>query len=146
MWLHAAAKSQSGVIKEIKSKWPAMNELLQKYEDVFKEPQGLPPRRQHDHKIPIKPGAIPINCRPYKYASEKKIVIENMVQDMLQAGIIRNSSSPYASLVVLVTKNDKSWRMFIDYRALNHITIKDKFPILLIEEFLEELGRIKCVF
>ena len=59
----------------------------------------------------------------------KKEAMEPMVADMLQLGVKHNNSSPYASLVVLVRKNDGSWSMCIDYKALNNITIKNKYPI-----------------
>lgn len=81
-----------------------------------------------------------MNARPYRYAAEQKSVIEQIINEMLKAGIIQHSHSSYASPVVLVKKKDNTWRMCVDYRGLNAITIKDKFPIPLIEELLEEFG------
>jgi len=58
---------------------------------------------------------------------------------MLESRIIQQSSSPFASLIVLVKKKDGSWKLCVNYKALNHLTIKDKFLIPLVEELLEEL-------
>jgi hypothetical protein len=103
--------------------------MLQNYEEIFKEPQGLPPNRQRNHRIVLQAGSSPVNVRPYRYPHYQKNEIESIVTSLLQSGVIRPSMSPYSSPVVLVKKHDGSWRLCVDYHALNHVTVKDKFPI-----------------
>src|ERR1044072_4369422 len=114
--------------------------VLQEFDIVFQDIQGLPPSRRHDHAIHLKEGADIPNLRPYKCPHIQKTEIEKLVGEMLQSGIIRPSISPYSSPIILVKKKDGGWRFCVDYRALNKITIPNKFPIPIIEELLDEIG------
>jgi hypothetical protein len=117
-----------------------LQRIIDKHSKVFEDiPKGLPPTRNHDHEIHLIPGSVPPNIRPYRYPYAQKSEIECMVEEMLEAGIIRPSQSSYSAPVVMVFKKDNSWRMCPDYRELNKITIKDKFHILVIDELLDEL-------
>jgi hypothetical protein len=99
-----------------------------------------PSRSVHDHSIPLVQGSLPPNIRPYRHSFAQKNEIEKMVQELLAVEVIRPSTIPYSSLVIVVLKKEGSWRMCPDFRALNNLTIKDKFPIPIIDDLLDELS------
>ncbi|KAH0714831.1 hypothetical protein KY284_007736 [Solanum tuberosum] len=114
--------------------------LMEQYKCIFDIPTTLPPHKgPYDHRIPLIDNAAPISKRPYRFPRVKKDIIEKLVHEMLDQGVVQHSTSPYASPVVLVGKKDGSWRLCIGYRDLNHLTVKDKFPIPIIEDLLDEL-------
>ncbi|KAL8107546.1 hypothetical protein AgCh_024096 [Apium graveolens] len=113
--------------------------LLNDYRDVFAEPTQLPPPRSQDRYIPLKPNSTPVNAHPYRCPIAHREEIEKITKEILRAGVIRASTSPFASPVLLVRKKDNSWRLVVDYRALNDITVKNKYPIPVIEELLADI-------
>lgn len=117
----------------------ALEAVLDNYADLFETPTDLPPSRSHDHRIILKEGTSLVNLRPYRYHNIQKNEIEKMVDEMLSSGIIRNNTSPFSSPNVMVKKKDGTWRFCVDYREPNNATVKDKFPIPVIEELLDEL-------
>lgn len=75
---------------------PCVQSVLDDFEDVFKEPEGLPPRRAYDHRIPLILGAQPVNIRPYRHKPDHKNEIEAQVKELLRKGIIQKSNNPFA--------------------------------------------------
>lgn len=118
----------------------AIQQVLDQYQEVFAEPIGLPPKRNCDHKIPLLEGTQPVNLRPYRHTPALKDEIERRVTEMLQSRVIQHSNSAFSSPALLVKKKDGTWRLCIDYRHLNAITIKGKYPLPVIDEHLDELS------
>src|SRR3954466_10972100 len=110
---------------------PAIANLLQEYEDVFPAelPPGLPPIRGIERHIDLIPGASLPNRAPYRTNLEETKEIQRQVQELLDKGYIRESLSPCAIPVILVPKKDGTWRMSVDCRAINNITIRYRHPI-----------------
>ena len=119
---------------------PSIQNLVDSHAYLFKDPDSLPPPREFDHHIPLIPGVKPVNIKPYRYSPSQKDEIERQIQKMLTNGIIKPSHSPFASPVLLVKKKDGTWRFCVDYRQLNNITVKDKYPLPVVDELLDELN------
>jgi len=110
---------------------------------VFQEiPKGLPPSRDHEHQIKLILGSTPPNKRSYIYPHQQKGKIEKILQDMLDSGCIQPSRSSFSAPLVMVRRKENSWRMSPDYRDINKITIKYKFPIQNSDELLDELHAV----
>ena len=119
---------------------PYLQRVINKHSKVFEDiPKGLPPIHDFDHVIHLILGSVPPRIRPYRYPYSQRSEIKCMVDEMLEASIVRPSQSSYSAPVVMVRKPDGSWCMCLDYRELNNITIKDKFPIPIIDELLDKL-------
>lgn len=116
-----------------------ISELVQQCKSLFEEPSGVPPKRSMTHSIPLLPGAQPFKLRPYSYTPAQKDEIEQQVAQLLRNHMILNSTSPFASPVLLVKKKTGEWRLCVDFGRLNAYTIKNRFPLPIIEELFEEL-------
>ena len=125
----------------------SMISLLKEFGDVFPNeiPSGLPPIRGIEHQIDFVPGAAKPNRPAYRSNPEETKELQKQVSDLLDKGYIRESLSPCAVPVLLVPKKDGSWRMCVDCRAVNNITIKYRHPIPRLDDMLDELHGA-CMF
>nr|AAX95143.1 retrotransposon protein, putative, Ty3-gypsy sub-class [Oryza sativa Japonica Group]ABA92434.1 retrotransposon protein, putative, Ty3-gypsy subclass [Oryza sativa Japonica Group] len=114
--------------------------IVREYPDVFPDDlPGMPPKRDIEFRIDLVPGTTPIHKRPYRMAANELAEVKRQVDDLLQKGYIRPSSSPWGAPVIFVEKKDHTQRMCVDYRALNDVTIKNKYPLPRIDDLFDQL-------
>jgi hypothetical protein len=110
------------------------------FPDVFSE--GLPvfpPERDVEFVIELKPGTAPISRRSYRMPPNELAELKTQLQDLLEKGFIRPSSSPWGCPSIFVKKKDQTLRMCMDYRPLNEVTIKNKYPLPRIDNLFDQL-------
>ncbi|KAJ0431726.1 putative nucleotidyltransferase, Ribonuclease H [Helianthus annuus] len=114
--------------------------VISEYPEVFPEElPGLPPDRQVEFRIDIIPGAAPIARAPYRLAPTEMKELRTQLDELLAKGFIRPSSSPWGAPVLFVKKKDGSMRLCIDYRELNKVTIKNRYPLPRIDDLFDQL-------
>lgn len=120
---------------------PRVNQLLDEYRDVFPDdlPKGLPPPREIDHRIVLEAGAQPTSKAPYRMSQAELDELRRQLDDLLAHGLIRPSVSPFGAPVLFDKKADGSLRLCIDYRGLNRVTIKNKYPLPRIDDLFDRL-------
>jgi hypothetical protein len=125
-------------IEEIKPS-EAIN-VLSNFLDVFpKELPGMPPKRKVEFAIELIPGTAPISKRAYPVSGLELVELKKQIDELSEKGYIRPSTSPWAALVLFVEKKDGTKRLCIDYRSLNEVTIKNKYPLPRIEDLFDQL-------
>ncbi|GJP47583.1 hypothetical protein CLOM_g6766, partial [Closterium sp. NIES-68] len=124
---------------------PDLAELIRKYPEIFPDdlPAGLPPSRPEDHRIELEPGAQPTVQRQFRLSQPELEELQQQLDYLLTKGFIRPSTSPYAAPILFTPKKDGGFRMCIDYRALNRITIKSRYPIPRADDLLDQLRGAK---
>jgi hypothetical protein len=124
------------------SEVPVVNE----FPDVFPEElSGMPPDRDIEFVIELKPGATPIYKTPYRMATPELAELNEHIKELPENGFIRPSSSPWGAPVIFVPKKDGTQMLCMDYRALNKVTVKNKYPLPRIDDLFNQLCGA-CVF
>ncbi|KAJ0788379.1 putative nucleotidyltransferase, Ribonuclease H [Helianthus annuus] len=134
-------------IVEKKDKGPSISDVpvVRDFPDVFPEDlPGPPPARSVDFRIDLVPGATPVAKSPYRLAPSEMQELSSQLQELLNKGFIRPSTSPWGAPVLFVKKKDGSFRMCIDYRELNKLTIKNRYPLPRIDDLFDQLQGATC--
>ncbi|KAL0539586.1 hypothetical protein IC582_023802 [Cucumis melo] len=114
--------------------------VVRDYPDVFPEElPGLPPHREVEFAIELEPGTVPISRAPYRMAPAELKELKVQLQELLDKGFIRPSVSPWGAPVLFVKKKDGSMRLCIDYRELNKVTVKNRYPLPRIDDLFDQL-------
>ncbi|KAL0537323.1 hypothetical protein IC582_026300 [Cucumis melo] len=114
--------------------------VVRDYPDVFlEELPGLPPHREVEFSIELEPGTVPISRAPYRMAPAELKELKVQLQELLDKGFIRPSVSPWGAPVLFVKKKDGSMRLCIDYRELNKVTVKNRYPLPRIDDLFDQL-------
>ncbi|GJS27981.1 putative reverse transcriptase domain-containing protein [Tanacetum coccineum] len=114
--------------------------IVRDFPEVFPEElPGLPPTRQVEFQIDLVPGAAPVARAPYRLAPSEMKELSEQLQELSDKGFIRPSSSPWGAPVLFVKKKDGSFRMCIDYRELNKLTVKNRYPLPRIDDLFDQL-------
>ena len=100
---------------------------------------GLPPHRDVDFGIELHPGTSPISMTPHRMALVELQELRVQLQELLDKGFIRLSTSPWGAPVLFAKKKDKTLRLCIDYRQLNRVTIKNRYPLPRIDDLFDQL-------
>ncbi|GJV93704.1 putative reverse transcriptase domain-containing protein [Tanacetum coccineum] len=117
--------------------------IVRDFPEVFPEDlPGLPPTRQVEFQIDLVPGVAPVARSPYRLAPSEMQELSTQLQELSDKGFIRPSSSPWGAPVLFVKKKDGSFRMCIDYRELNKLTVKNRYPLLRIDDLFDQLALI----
>ena len=110
--------------------------VLKEFEDVFQEVPGLPPKRDIDFSINLMPGATPVSKDPYRMSTPEMKELQMQLEELLKKGYIHPSVSPWGAPVLFVKKKDRTLRLCIDFRQLNKVTVKNKYHLPRIDDFL----------
>ena len=122
----------------------AVQKLLTEFDDVFAELQLAHFRENTPECIPLKPGSQAPNRAPFRLSMAERAEVEKQVKSLLEKGFVVPSTSPYGAPVLFVPKPDGSFRMCIDYRALNKLTRRNTYPIPRIDDLLDNLSGATC--
>jgi hypothetical protein len=114
--------------------------VVSEFPVVFlKDLPGMPPERKVDFAIELLPGTVPISKRAYRVSGPDLVEVKKQIDELLEKGYIRPSTSPWATPILFVEKKDGTRRMCVDYRALKKVTIKNKYPLPRIEDLFDQL-------
>ena len=125
-----------------------LNALLHEYHDRLPEalPCGLPPERNIGHAIPLEPGSKPPFRHAYRLSPRELAEAKSQIADLIARGHVVPSTSPYSSSILFIQKKDVTLRMCVDYRALNTLTVKNKYPSPRIDALLDQLQGSKVFY
>ena len=119
---------------------PVVRDFLDVFLDYL---PGLPPEREIDFPIDLVPGTAPISLPPYRMAPTELKELKAQLQELVDSGFIRPNISPWGAPVLFVRKKDGTWRLCIDYRQLNKVTIRNKYPLPHIDDLFDQLQGAK---
>jgi hypothetical protein len=114
--------------------------VVKEFADVFPEElPGMPPERELEFTIDLKPGTEPIARTPYRMSTPELQELKMQLKELLDLGLIHPSVSPWGAPVIFIRKKDGSWRLCIDYRQLNKATIKNQYPLPRIDDLFDQM-------